>query len=305
MFTYFGMIRCPRCNSQPGDLSDYELWAVDASGVLKDEKGNYVTTAEKDENGKYLTTRYTPGKKPSRHISFPALNRTSSNRTWIVITKVLGKAYGKRGFLHLDLKTDASGCRLQYATGGVISGHHGAAGAFSVASKSALKRDSALDPGTGAFLGGPTEHVNYSSSEGPRRMFFAKDGSPQPVILPKPDVTAADGVTTDVPHFAPFFGTSAAAPQVAGIAALMWSKDRSLTAEQIKSALRKSAIQIGRPGWSPLSGCGIVNAVRALRAIEEVKSHAGREACSDPCCRVEQPSASGASMPRQPFASRK
>ena len=291
----------PGGSSRSADLSDYELWALNANGVLKDEEGNYVTTARiQDKKGNYITTAclkekeekgrcvndmtgHTPGKKPCRHICFPAPKGTDSNRTSIVITKVAGKV---DRFLHLDFgvkdSSNKSGCRLEHGTGGVISGHHGAESAFSVASKSAQGRDS-------AFTGGPTEHVDASSSEGPRRMFFTPAGRPYncPRNLQKPDVTAADGVTTDVPGYKTFFGTSAAAPQVAGIAALMWSKDRSLTAEQIKSALRKSAIQIGdSKEWNQLSGFGVVNAVRALRAIETVKPPAVREASRRvSCCR--------------------
>jgi subtilase family protein len=223
-------------------------------------------------------------------------------RTSIVITKVAGK--GDR-FLHLDFyvrDSDNNGCRLEHGTRGVISGHHGAESAFSVASKSPHK--SALDP-YGVFLGGPTEHVKRTSAEGPRRMFFTPDGHPYncPRDLQKPDVTAADNVTTDVKDFNPFGGTSAAAPQVAGIAALLKSKDPSLTSEEIKSALRGSAIQIEGPAeWNPLSGYGIVNAVRALRAIETVKGHqASRCVCADDDRRprrVEQPLRSSMAMRR-------
>ncbi len=298
-------IPSPGCESQPASLSDYDLWAVGENGVLKDNDGNCITTARLKDEKRYCPTTMACRKdrdndekgkcvdeptavdKPCRHICFHAPNRTDTNRTSIVITKVAGK--GDR-YLHLDI---TGGCRLERATGGVISGHHGAASAFSVASKSALGRDSALD-GERAFLGGPMENVNYTSAEGPRRMFFSPDGHPYdfPRDLKKPDVTAADGVTTD--YKAPFFGTSAAAPQVAGIAALMKSKDRSLTAEEIKSALRESAIQIaGTQKWNSLSGYGIVNAVRALCAVEARK---GRPVSSGVCAddhrrsrRVAQP----------------
>ena len=312
-----------RTDSQPTGLSEYELWAVDANSVLKDEEGNYVTTARlEDEKGNPIATAClknrdemgkcakdgSAGARPCRHICFPAPNRTDSNRTSIVITKVSGKS---DQFLHLDIyvkgSSDKNGCRLEHGTGGVISGHHGAAGAFSVASKSALDRDSALDPHR-VFLGGPSENVNASSAEGPRRIYFSHDGRPYnpPLCLQKPDVTAADGVTVDV-WDKPFFGTSAAAPQVAGIAALMWSKDRSLTAEQIKAALRKSARQItgATNEWNPLSGFGVVNAVRALRAIEAVKATGGHEASLNVCVdddqrsrRVEQRSQSSMARPR-------
>ncbi len=217
-------------NCQSSDLSDYKLWAMNANGVLKELHEDVKDTAA-----------HTPCDKPYRHIRFPAPDSNSSNRTWIVITKGAGKA---DRFLHLDISVNGSsgphGCTLLYKTPGVISGHHGAESAFSVAAKSARGHDSALDPDTGAFIGGPTERVNKSSAEGPRQMFFTPHGSPYnpPLVLQKPDVTAADGVTTDVPNFAPFFGTSAAAPQVAGIAALMWSKYPSLTVKEIKNALR-------------------------------------------------------------------
>ena len=270
-------------DNQPADLSDYELWALNSNGVLKDNEENYVTTArsyktqscQDNKNGNDKNGRCMDDKHPCRHICFPAPNGTDSNCTSIVITKVAGK--GDR-FLHLDFyvrhSENKNGCRLERQTGGVISGHHGAASAFSVASKPAW-RDSALDPDTGAFIGGPTEHVKKSSAEGPRRMFFTPDGHPYdpPLDLRKPDVTAAERVTTDVEDFKKFLGTSAAAPQVTGIAALMWSKHPNLTAEEIKSALRGSAIQIEGPAeWNPLSGYGIVNAMRALRAIKTVRA---------------------------------
>lgn len=264
------------CCKDPAGLSDYKIWAYDSNGVLeeKDNDSNEKPREVKD------TAPHTSGDKPYRHIHFYAPNRTDSNRTWIVIAKAAGKA---DRFLHLDIKAKHNGCRLQYRTGGAISGHAGAVSAITVASKSALKRDSLLDE-DGSFLGGPQEHVNFTSSEGPRLMFFTPGGDSytRPRLLEKPDITAADGVTTDVPGFEHFFGTSAAAPQVAGIAALMWSKNPHLTAEQIKEALLSSAIQIeGNESWNSRSGYGIVNAVRALRAIEPLTAEASGQCCRD------------------------
>ena len=249
--------------NKSADLSDYELYAVDLNGhILKDQSGHPVQS----------NTTQTPHAKPFRGIMIPALKSSDPDRTVrIVIVKTAGKA---DGFLHLDIFTKCD-VGLQYSTSGVTRGHNAAASAISVAAKEA-PRDKY---GSLAFQNGPTENVNFFSSEGPRLMFFAPDGSPYnpPLILQKPDVTAADGVTTDVPSFRLFYGTSAAAPQVAGIAALMWSKDRSLTADQIKKALRISAIQIGpNTGWNSLSGFGIVNAEAALRATETVKANEGR-----------------------------
>ena len=52
---------------------------------------------------------------------------------------------------------------------------------------------------------------------------------PVPVVRKKPDITAADGVSTSVPGFAPFFGTSPAAPRAAAIAALVLSGNPGAT----------------------------------------------------------------------------
>jgi hypothetical protein len=56
----------------------------------------------------------------------------------------------------------------------------------------------------------------------------------------KPDVAAADGVTVSgVGGFgSPFYGTSAAAPHVAGVCALAWSKSPTLSATVLRNALR-------------------------------------------------------------------
>ena len=69
-------------------------------------------------------------------------------------------------------------------------------------------------------------------------MFFNADGSPITpgnysstggTVRQKPDFTGADGVDTSVRGFRPFFGTSAAAPHLAAIAALVLSGNPGTT----------------------------------------------------------------------------
>ncbi|HZT80290.1 MAG TPA: S8 family serine peptidase [Gemmataceae bacterium] len=74
---------------------------------------------------------------------------------------------------------------------------------------------------------------------------------------PKPDLTAV------VPFPSlwrprPFAGTSAAAPQAAGLAALLWSKHPDWTASQVRAALGKAAVDLGPPGHDCETGYGMI-----------------------------------------------
>lgn len=90
-----------------------------------------------------------------------------------------------------------------------------------------------------------------------------------PTILPTTDITGSGGYTADEYNLY-FNGTSCASPYVAGVAALLLSKDASLTPAQIRAGLTSSArdMTIGVPyGWDRFTGYGMVNAKGALRAI--------------------------------------
>ncbi|MGH7970260.1 MAG: S8 family serine peptidase, partial [Limisphaerales bacterium] len=158
--------------------------------------------------------------------------------------------------------------RLQYSTSGSTRGHNasGAPNAFSVAATRVST------PAT-AFVGGAANPVEFFSSDGPRQIFYNPDGSAITPgnfsstggrVLLKPDITAADGVTTTVPGFAPFLGTSAAAPHAAAIAGLVWSRNPYLTPGGVRFVLTNTCLQIGAPGLDPDSGAGIVMAYPAL-----------------------------------------
>jgi len=81
----------------------------------------------------------------------------------------------------------------------------------------------------------------------------------------KPDITAADGVSVATPGFNPFYGTSAAAPHAAAIAALLKS-GAPPTPEQVRHLLTSTAVDIETPGADRDTGAGIVMPSAALLA---------------------------------------
>lgn len=160
--------------------------------------------------------------------------------------------------------------QLGISTPGTTRGHNSAREAFGVAAVNVT------EAGGGAFVRGPETQVETFSADGPRRVFYNDDGTP---ITPgrvtfrsgggelrqKPDIAAADGTATTVPGFIPFFGTSAAAPHAAAIAALVKSSNSSLEDDVVRFILERTAIDIEARGVDRDSGVGIVDAFEALR----------------------------------------
>ncbi|MCF8360916.1 MAG: S8 family serine peptidase [Prolixibacteraceae bacterium] len=64
-----------------------------------------------------------------------------------------------------------------------------------------------------------------------------------------------------------FGGTSAACPQVSGVAALMLSVRPDLTESQVRSVLQQTAIDMGTSGFDNTYGYGRVNAYAAVHAV--------------------------------------
>lgn len=71
-------------------------------------------------------------------------------------------------------------------------------------------------------------------------------------------------VSTTFGDFVAMSGTSMATPVVAGVAALVWARQPSLTNVELRQLLAESAVDLGAPGRDDLYGWGRVDAVRAL-----------------------------------------
>ncbi len=118
--------------------------------------------------------------------------------------------------------------------------------------------------GAPAF-GTPANSTEFFSSTGPGELLFDQSGNrlAAPESTGKVNFIAPDGITTSIPNFQPFFGTSAAAPQAAAVAALMLQADPSLTTSQITSLLDQSAINMNLPAAD--QGAGLIQADTAVK----------------------------------------
>lgn len=236
--------------------SDYDLYEFDAAG-------NVVAMSQNIQNGTQDPTEIfqSPGGTGLRL----AVVKFSGADRYFQLTAFRGRF------------TDSSDGLKAYVTPGVTRGHSAAVNAFSVAAApAAAPLPFALEPGDPANPTGPYPGVftkaqkpERFSSDGPRRVFFTADGSPITpgntsstggAVRSKPDVTAADGVSTSVGGYDPFFGTSAAAPHAAAIAALVLSGNPGASAALVRSAFTKTALDLAPAGPDTRSGKGLIRA---------------------------------------------
>lgn len=117
------------------------------------------------------------------------------------------------------------------------------------------------------------------SSAGGTPIFFDIAGNrfASPVFRQKPEIVAPDGANTtffssDIPEdadtFPNFFGTSAAAPHAAAVAALLLEKQPSITPTGIYSTMESTALDMGPPGFDFDSGSGLLQADAALQLLD-------------------------------------
>lgn len=135
-------------------------------------------------------------------------------------------------------------------TSGSVFGHPGVKRAL------AIGAINASDPGN--------DNVTFYSSRGPARIDFPARS------LSKPDLMGIDGVRVTGAGGFPsrFFGTSAAAPHVAGVAALLFSASSAVKADDVRTALIQSATDLGPGGRDNTFGFGRVDALAAKQFIK-------------------------------------
>jgi hypothetical protein len=186
---------------------------------------------------------------PVEEIAFT--NATTSSVTWDVAVRNVGGLAEARD---LDMFIIASDLSYYTPAGSVPNQGDAAGGVISVGAIAA------------SDLG--VDDIQPYSSNGP-----TEDGRT------KPEITAVDCVRVTGNGFtSPFCGTSAAAPHIAGIAALLLDCDPSLLAmgpdgsaaesrALLSSALLETAADRGLPGADNVYGAGLVDAMAAANAL--------------------------------------
>ncbi|MGI4757248.1 MAG: S8 family peptidase [Janthinobacterium lividum] len=233
-------------------VNDYDLFVTNAAGTSI----TGFSIDRQDGTGDPLEYVYTGG--------------TLASGSRIYVAQYSGAARA----LHIDTER----ATLSIGTSGATFGHNAGASTFSAAAVywNAARR------GPIPFTGGSTNPDESFSSDGPRKIFYNPDGTPITPnnflfatsggrTLTKPDAAGADGVSTATPGFLPFFGTSAAAPHLAGIAALVKSANPSLTNTQIRSIMTGTTLDNMAAGVDRDSGYGIVSAAKAVAAAQAIR----------------------------------
>jgi subtilisin family serine protease len=219
-------------------------------------------------------------------IANPA--NASGNTAEETLNIVVGLADGTAapGRIKVAVEDDGAGSTINAfpskSASATLQGHPGAAGAAAVGAAFYLNT-----PACGHILG-----LEYFSSEGGAPILFDSAGNrlAAPLVRQKPDFVGPNGgndtflgftltpsqVVTNIAgcknntSFPNFFGTSAATPHVASIAALMLQANPALTPAQIYQALRASALPMDTVSPNFDSGYGFVQADAAFALIPQV-----------------------------------
>jgi hypothetical protein len=187
----------------------------------------------------------------------------------VVVEFAIGKVAGPDPALMKNVAFGANFAFDEHATdSGTIFGHANALGAETVGA-------AAYDD-TPAFGVSPPVLESFSSA-GATPILFDLAGNPvHDPRVDKPEIVAPDGVDntffgidTDGTGFPNFFGTSAAAPHAAGVAALLLDRNPKLTPALIYSALESTAVDMSEPGFDNDSGFGLIQADAAIASIPD------------------------------------
>ena len=208
--------------------NDYDL-------ALFDQQANLVAGSFADQNG--------PGSEPFEAFCY-------YNSSSIDVVRFLAIEQYAGSDRRLEMFNLSRGAQEYNHSAGSVFGHPG------VPSVLAVGTINASDSGH--------DSIAFYSSRGPSRVDF-----PSLQDRPKPDVVGIDGVgVTGAGGFpSTFYGTSAAAPHVAAVAALLMSSAPGVSTGAVSRALIDGAVDLGSAGFDSTYGYGRVDALRALERL--------------------------------------
>lgn len=222
-----------------GNASDFDI------GIYDTSTSSYVSTSLRDQGA---------GDDPWEIVGVS--NASGATKTYGLVIQHYS------GDMDVLLKAIFFGSGVSFAdddatNSPTIFGHAAAEGAVAVA----------------AHYWGNTTSVESFSSRGPATILFDEDGNrlAEPEVRDKPLLTAPDGVSTTVPGFTTFYGTSAAAPHAAAVAALLLERASALgitlSVDDLYQILYDSAIDMSPSGYDYASGHGRIDAYAALSTL--------------------------------------
>jgi hypothetical protein len=265
-------------SGSPGASSSINLCVTGATGsaVISDADGNVVS----------CTGANAVGVDPVQYLIIANPANAAGNTPQESLNIMIGLAANSAGTIApgriiVSVEDDGLGSTIDaFATNSAtIQGHPGAAGAAAVGA--------AFYFATPACGTSPAELESFSS-EGGAPILFNTSGSrlSTPVVRQKPDFVGPDGVNNTFLGFTlanagitvstsntscqndasypNFFGTSAATPHAAGIAALALQANASATPTQIYQSLRSSALPMNTTTPNFNSGYGFIQADAAF-----------------------------------------
>ncbi|MBC7920004.1 MAG: S8 family serine peptidase, partial [Ferruginibacter sp.] len=222
----------------PGASSDLDIFLLseDSTKVLAGSASNNV------------------GRDPVEVFSFYNNGTYGSNQFNLLIDKTAGPTPGKIKYIIFG-RSILNEYNTQSAT---CYGHPNAAGAVATGA--------AYFMNTPAFDRTLPLKESSSSAGGVPILFDANGTSVSPVVRSKPELVAPDGVVTTFFHQLTngeyyFFGTSAAAPHAAGVAALMQEANGGrLSPDTIRETLQETTVEMETPGFDFNTGYGLIDA---------------------------------------------
>jgi hypothetical protein len=103
-----------------------------------------------------------------------------------------------------------------------------------------------------------------ATDEADRVTGFSSSSPAMDLAAPGQDITTAIPTLFDPSGYATLDGTSFSAPLVSGAAAAVWTLRPTLSNTQLFEVMRRSARDLGKPGWDADTGYGILNVPAAV-----------------------------------------